>query len=82
MKIERWRKSSYSKTREDCVEVGVVEWRKSSYSITREDCVEVGLAPGRVGIRDTKNREAGHLTVPRTAWTAFTHAASNGALSR
>lgn len=47
-------------------------WRKSSYSDSgSKQCVEVGLAPGRVGIRDTKNRAAGHLTVNRTAWQAF-----------
>lgn len=47
-------------------------WRKSSYSAdTRPQCVEVGLAPGLVGIRDTKNHEAGHLEVSRPAWAAF-----------
>lgn len=52
----------------------IEQWRKSSYSATRPDCVEVGQSPDHIGIRDSKNREAGHLTVPRTAWTAFTRA--------
>lgn len=27
--------------------------------------------PGTVGVRDTKNRPAGHLTVDRATWAAF-----------
>jgi hypothetical protein len=48
-------------------------WRKSSYSgsSNQSTCVEVGLAPGRVGVRDTKNRAYGHLDVPSRAWRAF-----------
>jgi len=47
-------------------------WRKSSYSDSgNPQCVEVGRAPGLVGVRDTKNREAGHIQVSRTAWAAF-----------
>lgn len=51
----------------------ITAWRKSSYSGGHEqsDCVEVGLGPGVVGIRDTKDRLAGQLTVSRTAWRAF-----------
>ncbi|HEY3610396.1 MAG TPA: DUF397 domain-containing protein [Pseudonocardiaceae bacterium] len=41
-----WRKSSYSSSQENCVEL-----RKSSYSSGGENCVEVG--PGAV--RDSKN---------------------------
>ncbi|MEV4598403.1 DUF397 domain-containing protein [Amycolatopsis sp. NPDC049253] len=44
-----------------------LEWRKSSYSPNAGDCVEV--ATGRdVHVRDTKDREAGHITVPAPAW--------------
>lgn len=50
----------------------IAAWRKSSYSGgAQQACVEVGVAPGIVGVRDTKNREAGHLAVTRTAWAAF-----------
>lgn len=45
-------------------------WRKSSYSATQQECVEVALAP-KVGVRDTKDREGGQLTVPAGAWQAF-----------
>lgn len=50
----------------------ITAWRKSSYSTGPEQtCVEVGLAPGLVGVRDTKNRDLGNLEVSRTAWNAF-----------
>lgn len=49
-------------------------WRKSSYSggSSQSTCVEVAPAPARVGIRDTKARDRGQLTVSRTTWRAFT----------
>ena len=45
-------------------------WRKSSHSGTETDCVEVSLASS-VGVRDTKARHLGQLTVSRAAWTAL-----------
>ena len=50
-------------------------WFKSSRSKDLTDCVEVRLAP-TVGVRDTKDRAAGHLTVSAAAWAAFTRDAS------
>lgn len=50
----------------------ITAWRKSTYSTSPDqNCVEVGLAPDIVGVRDTKNREQGHLAVSRTAWASF-----------
>lgn len=51
----------------------ITAWRKSSYSGSdpQSSCVEVGTGAGVVGVRDTKNRPAGHLTVSRTTWRAF-----------
>ncbi|MEV6445584.1 DUF397 domain-containing protein [Amycolatopsis sp. NPDC051716] len=46
-------------------------WRKSSYSASQSECVEVALAPV-VGVRDTKDREGGELTIPAEAWAVFT----------
>ncbi|GAA4912327.1 DUF397 domain-containing protein [Streptomonospora salina] len=46
-------------------------FRKSSYSATRNDCVEVGEAPGVAAVRDTKDRDAGHLAFPAAEWAAF-----------
>ncbi|PDP85365.1 DUF397 domain-containing protein [Glycomyces fuscus] len=45
-------------------------WHKSSYSAGTDNCVEV--AEGVVtGVRDTQNRESGHLDVPAAAWAAL-----------
>jgi hypothetical protein len=62
-----WRKSSHSGGEGDCVEVG---WRTSSYSGNETDCVEVAVA-STVGVRDTKARHLGQLSVSRAAWEAF-----------
>ncbi|WP_435111384.1 DUF397 domain-containing protein [Nocardiopsis synnemataformans] len=48
------------------------EWHKSSYSSgVNNDCVEV--AEGRTGtwVRDTQNRELGHLTFTTPEWTSL-----------
>lgn len=62
--MSTWRKSSYSPSSSDCVEVS---WRKSSHSPESSDCVEVGHG---VGIRDSK-APAAHLPVSPAAWDAF-----------
>ncbi|MET8851317.1 DUF397 domain-containing protein [Amycolatopsis sp. NPDC004625] len=68
-----WRKSSYSGSQANCVEV--VAWGKSSYSTNDSNCVEVSSTSTTVGVRDTKDREGGHLTIPAPAWIAFVNAA-------
>ena len=56
-------------------------WRKSSYSgNVNQDCVEVAQAQTRVGVRDTKNRENGHLLVPAGQWHAFIGSVKRGSL--
>lgn len=46
------------------------EYHKSSYSANHGECVEV--AEGDVTrVRDTQNREAGHLSVPAREWDAL-----------
>jgi hypothetical protein len=46
-------------------------WKKSSYSAQQTDCVE--FAPTEAGalVRDTKDRDSGHLTLPAASWEAF-----------
>ena len=53
-------------------------WRKSSYSGSHEgDCVEIADLNGHIGIRDSKNPAAGHLTLTRQAFTTLlTHLTS------
>lgn len=46
-------------------------WRTSSRSSADRDCVEVAVVPGRVGVRDSKNRSGPALLVPPSAWRAF-----------
>lgn len=71
----RWHTSTRSNANGNCVEVA--GWHKSSRSNNNGDCVEVGTAPGGtsgevvVGVRDSKNRDSGILTVSAPAWTAF-----------
>lgn len=67
-----WRKSSHSTgDGGNCVEVGIA-WRKSSYSTgDGGQCVEVGAGHAFVGIRDTKNRDLGQLTIAPKTWRTF-----------
>jgi hypothetical protein len=45
-------------------------WRKSSFSVSGE-CVEVASRGEEVAVRDSKDRTAGSLTFPVSAWNAF-----------
>ncbi|WNV91519.1 DUF397 domain-containing protein [Umezawaea sp. Da 62-37] len=48
-------------------------WRKSSRSGNGNNgaCVEVAHTGPVVGVRDSKNAEAGTLAFPESAWAAF-----------
>ncbi|WP_289009331.1 DUF397 domain-containing protein [uncultured Thermomonospora sp.] len=49
-----------------------VQWRKSSYSGDNGgDCVELARLAEGVGIRDSKKREFGHLTVSLAQFAAL-----------
>ncbi|MYS83326.1 DUF397 domain-containing protein [Embleya scabrispora] len=52
-------------------------WRKSSYSggSASSDCVEVApLTLAAMGVRDTKSRERGHVTITVASWATFLEA--------
>lgn len=47
-------------------------WRKSSYSSSHgQNCVEVADLPTGAAVRDTQNRELGHLEFNATEWQAL-----------
>ncbi|GAB3497073.1 DUF397 domain-containing protein [Amycolatopsis cihanbeyliensis] len=49
-------------------------WRSSSYSSSNGgECVEVAFAAPVVGLRDSKDRAGGHLTLQASAWRALLH---------
>ena len=74
-----WRKSSYSSQNGSCIEVA---WRKSSYSDHNGSCVEVAVADPLVGVRDSKNIGARHLTLATAGWGAFVGAVKGDKLTR
>ncbi|RKS05548.1 uncharacterized protein DUF397 [Nocardiopsis sp. Huas11] len=47
------------------------DWHKSSYSPNGANCVEAREHAGGADVRDTQNRELGHITVPAGQWIAL-----------
>lgn len=65
-----WLKSSYSGGGNDCIEAR--GWFTSTFTNpTDQDCVETNLDQPEIGIRDTKDRFGGQLTVSADAWRSF-----------
>ncbi|PSK90922.1 uncharacterized protein DUF397 [Murinocardiopsis flavida] len=58
-----------------------LDWHKSSYSGSNGgDCLEVAEAPSAVYVRDTQNRELGHLAFDPEAFAAFVQEVKAGRL--
>ena len=73
----RWRKSSRSTDKANCVEVAILDgarWRKSSHSSDKANCVEVAVTAGAVAVRDSKHPTGSALIIPPLTWAAFTTA--------
>jgi hypothetical protein len=47
------------------------EWVRSSRCNTHNNCVELRLGQASVGVRDSKNAEAGSLAFGRDRWRDF-----------
>jgi hypothetical protein len=67
-----WYKSTYSKAETNCLEACLTapSWHKSTYSSGDTNCVEVAEGV-TTAVRDTQNRELGHLSFSATEWTAL-----------
>ncbi|APU22602.1 DUF397 domain-containing protein [Actinoalloteichus sp. GBA129-24] len=61
-------------------EIPCIQWRKPLRSNGAQNCVEVGRASSFVGIRDTKNRAGGMLSVSSPAFGALVLAIKDGRL--
>lgn len=49
-------------------------WRKSTYSAQNGSCVELAFADTAIGVRDSKNSDAGHLALASAGWHSFVSA--------
>ncbi|MEU3310822.1 DUF397 domain-containing protein [Nocardiopsis sp. NPDC006832] len=47
------------------------DWHKSTYSGGSNECVEAREYSSGADVRDTRNRDLGHLTFDRPEWTFF-----------
>jgi hypothetical protein len=73
-----WRKSSYSNSSANCVEVAA-RWRKSSHSGDDGDCVEISAAERTVSARDSKmNGDGPVLEFTSSAWREFLTSVTTG----
>jgi hypothetical protein len=77
-----WRKSSYSSSQANCVEVAALGWRTSSYSTSASNCVEVALDGPAIGVRDSKDPDGPVLVTPATNWSQFLGGLATGDFDR
>ncbi|WP_028649993.1 DUF397 domain-containing protein [Nocardiopsis sp. CNT312] len=54
------------------MDINLARWRKSSYSNPDgPQCVEVADLPGETAVRDTRNRDLGHLSFESGEWAGL-----------
>ncbi|MEO7195826.1 MAG: DUF397 domain-containing protein [Pseudonocardiaceae bacterium] len=75
-----WRKSSYSSSQANCVEVAALGWRTSSSD--QANCVQVALGGPAIGVRDSKHPDGPVLAVPSAHWSSFLHGVATNDLDR
>lgn len=81
MLTPEWRKSTYSTSSSNRVEVAGA-WRKSSYSNGQANCVEICTGgPDTVAVRDSKDRRGPELAFTGQAWAAFVDGVKQGEFS-
>lgn len=75
-----WRKSSYSGSQKDCIEVAELPatWRKSSFSSGGKECVEVADLSAGTAVRDSKDPAGPVLMFSGPQWSEFTTAVQSG----
>ncbi|MBE9376085.1 DUF397 domain-containing protein [Saccharopolyspora sp. HNM0983] len=56
----------------------ITDWRTSTRTQGQGQCVEVGFGADVVGIRDTKNRGAGQITIAARHWRDFVRDVKTG----
>ncbi|MBV9729836.1 MAG: DUF397 domain-containing protein [Pseudonocardiales bacterium] len=76
-----WRKSSYSTSVSNCVEVAALGWRTSSYSSSEANCVQVALGGPAIGVRDSKDPH-GPCSPSRRPASAFLRGVASGEFDR
>jgi hypothetical protein len=57
-------------------------WRTSSYSTGTGNCLEITRSASLTGVRDSKHRPGGSLTLTTAQWTGFVAAITSGRISR
>jgi hypothetical protein len=77
-----WRKSSYSTSWSNCVEVAALGWRTSSYSSSEANCVQVALGGPAIGVRDSQDPHGPVLALPADRWSAFLRGVTAAELAR
>ena len=66
--MPEWKKSSYSNSFSNCVEVA---WRRSSHSFSNGQRAEAASVGGTVLVRDSKDPDGPVLTFTNPEWDAF-----------
>lgn len=61
--------------------MGELNWRKSTRT-GDYNCVEVALSAEAAAVRDSKDRAAGHFTVPAVTWGFFLQGLKSGLFDR